>query len=182
MSGRKKNGRYPWSVPVAQSEVPEAGRHFELIADESVRAATARMAGLTAMPRLTASFDVSRHGRSGLRVDGRVSATVGQTCGVSLEPIENEIEEAIELVFVSAPPGGIPEPDWGEIEVPLEDAPDILSDGTVDLGAIATEFLILGIDPYPRKSGSEFASAIAAEDKAKPFAALAVLKKPGPGI
>ena len=25
--------------------------------------------------------------------------------------------------------------------------------GTVDLGAIATEFLILGLDPYPRKTG-----------------------------
>ncbi len=30
------------------------------------------------------------------------------------------------------------------------------ADGTVDLGAIATEFFLLGIDPYPRKEGAEF--------------------------
>ena len=47
---------------------------------------------------------MTRHG-SGLRVQGRVSATVGQTCVVTLEPLANEIEEAIDLVF--APPSAI---------------------------------------------------------------------------
>ena len=30
---------------------------------------------------------------------------------------------------------------------------------SIDLGALATEFLMLGIDPYPRKAGAEFAAA-----------------------
>ena len=58
--------------------------------------------GLSALPRFTASLDVSRQGRDGLHVVGRVSATVGQTCVVTLEPIENEIDEAVELVFAPA--------------------------------------------------------------------------------
>ncbi len=37
-----------------------------------------------------------------------------------------------------------------------DEPPEPLVGGTVDLGAIATEFLILGIDPYPRKPGAEF--------------------------
>ena len=37
---------------------------------------------------------------------------------------------------------------------------------SVDLGAIATEFLILGIDPYPRKAGAEFAP-VKADDGAR---------------
>jgi len=50
-------------------------------------------------------------------------------------------------------------------------------EGKVDLGAIATEFLLLGIDPYPRKAGAEFAAVKTADDSARPFAALEALKK-----
>jgi hypothetical protein len=50
----------------------------------------------------------------------------------------------------------------------------------VDLGAIASEFLILGIDPYPRKPGVVFEPNLEREAGASPFAALAALKKPKP--
>jgi hypothetical protein len=50
-------------------------------------------------------------------------------------------------------------------------------DGVVDLGAIATEFLILGIDPYPRKPGAVFEPPQSGDGEASPFAALAALKK-----
>ena len=50
-------------------------------------------------------------------------------------------------------------------------------DGTIDLGAIATEFLILGIDPYPRKPGIVFDAPRTGEASGHPFAALAALKK-----
>ena len=166
-----------WSVPLAVGEVPESGRHFELAADERTRAAVAKRAGLAALPRLAASFDVTRHGRGGLHVVGRVAATVGQTCVVTLEPIENEIDEAIDLVFV---PGGEPSlagQGGTEVEVPVEDGPEMLVGGAVDLGAIATEFLMLGLDPYPRKPGAVFQPPASGDDAAHPFAALAALKK-----
>jgi hypothetical protein len=47
----------------------------------------------------------------------------------------------------------------------------------VDLGAIAVEFLILGIDPYPRKPGVAFEPPAAEDESEHPFAALAALKK-----
>ena len=37
-----------------------------------------------------------------------------------------------------------------------EDAPDPLIGGAIDLGAIASEFLTLSLDPYPRKPGAIF--------------------------
>src|SRR6185503_4689372 len=43
--------------------------------------------------------------------------------------------------------------------------------GKVNLGAMATEFLLLGIDPYPRKAGAEFAAVKTGNDSARPFAA-----------
>jgi hypothetical protein len=63
------------------------------------------------------------------------------------------------------------------LEVPVEDAPELLVDGVVDLGAIATEFLILGIDPYPRKAGAVFDPPAAGDESGHPFAALAALKE-----
>lgn len=167
----------PWSVPLAVTEVSDSGRHIDLVADEPVRAAVAKLAGLAAVPRLAASFDVAPYGRGGLHLVGRVSATVGQTCVVTLEPIENEIDEAIDLVFAPATVSPGADGGGGEVEVPLEDAPEPLIGGRIDLGVIATEFLILAIDPYPRKPDAVFQTPTAGDDSAHPFAALAALKE-----
>jgi uncharacterized metal-binding protein YceD (DUF177 family) len=172
--GPQHRTEQPWRVPVIQTDVPESGLHFDLSADEKVRAKIAKLADLAALPRLEASFDVTRHGRTGLHVLGKISATVGQICGVTLEPMQNEIEESVDLVFVPAP---AERHGRREVEVLLEDVPEPLVGGMVDLGALATEFLILGIDPYPRKPGIEFAAPSTAGSSAQPFAALAALKK-----
>jgi len=58
-----------------------------------------------------------------------------------------------------------------------EEPPEMLVDGKIDLGAIATEFLLLGIDPYPRKAGAEFATVKVDDAGSRPFAALEALKK-----
>jgi hypothetical protein len=165
-----------WSVPVALHEVPPTGRRFELAADAAVRAAIAKSADLRALPRLQATFDVSRHGPEGLRVVGRVCATVGQVCVVTLDPIENEVEEMIDLVFV---PAGTAADAAGRIglEEAAEDAPEPLLGDTVDLGAIATEFLILGIDLYPRKPDAVFQAPPVEDSAEHPFAALAALRR-----
>jgi uncharacterized metal-binding protein YceD (DUF177 family) len=167
MNERRREGH--WSVPVTVHEVPETGRRFELRADAATRAAIARSADLRALPRLEATFDVSRRDLEGLHVVGRVSATVGQVCVVTLDPIENEVEEMVDLVFV---PGATP-----AVDDASDEAPEPLLDGTVDLGAIATEFLILGIDLYPRKPDAVF-QAPPIEDKTEhPFAGLATLRR-----
>jgi hypothetical protein len=49
--------------------------------------------------------------------------------------------------------------------------------GSIDLGAVATEFLLLGLNPYPRKPGVEFQPPPDASSDEGPFAALAALKK-----
>jgi uncharacterized metal-binding protein YceD (DUF177 family) len=181
MSRRGRSAENPWSVPVAQTEIPESGRHFDLTADQQTRNAIAGFAGVDSLPRLAAHFDVTLHGRAGLRVVGHVSATVGQTCSVTLEPMESDIDEAVDLVFLPAAPPSDAKSSWTEVEIPVDDAPEALVDGSIDLGAIATEFLVLGIDPYPRKAGTQFQFPASHDDAARPFAALAALRKPKPG-
>ncbi len=177
MSERHKNVRAPWVVPVAVDDIPEeGGQRFDLVADPSTRAAVARIAGLRELPRLEANFEVTRFGVGGLRVAGRVSATVGQTCVVTLEPLTDEVEEEIDLEF--APP--VAAARQAEEAGPADEAAnhtEPLIDGTIDLGVLATEFLILGIDPYPRKPDAVFQPPQDATAEESPFAALAALKK-----
>jgi Large ribosomal RNA subunit accumulation protein YceD len=175
----ENEGRAPWHMPLALEGVPAMGQHLDLVASAEVRAGVARIAGLRDLPRLQASFDVTRHG-SGLRVVGYVSATVGQTCVVTLDPLTSEVKEAIDLVF--APPSAIKRNGDGAAaeERDLTESwkdPEPLIGGTVDLGALATEFLILGLDPYPRKPGAIFQAPSNASSDEGPFAALGELKK-----
>ena len=164
-------------VPLRVDEVPPTGSHIDLSADERTRQAIATAAGLRTLPRLEVAFDVERSGADGLRVSGRVAATVGQTCVVTLEPIESEVVEPFDIVFKPAPT-----PTAGESLEGSGDAQEVepLIDGTIDLGAIATEFLFLGIDPYPRKPGAVFEPLASGEPAGGAFAALAALKKKPP--
>ena len=172
-----EKNRSPWSVPVAVDDIPETGLHLEIDAPEPLRAELAALAGLRELGRLSAVFDLTRRG-AGVRVTGNVSARVGQTCVVTLEPVESDIDEPVDLRF--APQAVAPASAKSETvaaHTSDEDPPEPLFGDELDLGAIATEFLLLGIDPYPRKPGAEFAPVKADDASAKPFAALEALKK-----
>lgn len=172
----KREGPPPWSVPVGIHEVPETGRQFQLAADAGTRAAIARAVGLRDLSRLEASLEVSRHGRDGLHVAGNISATVSQNCVVTLEPIDNEVNETVDLLFAPPVEPADMEGSPGSKIAP-EEAPEPLIGGKIDLGVVATEFLTLGLDPYPRKPGVAFEAPAADGDSGHPFAALAALKK-----
>lgn len=174
-----------WHVPIKLENVPETGRHVEMAADAPTREAIAAFADVNSVPALRASFDVTRHGKDGLRVSGEVRATVGQTCIVTLEPMETEIVEAVDVIYeppasdaasiraASANPGATAAPVFAD----EEDPPEPLVGGIADLGALATEFLLLGIDPYPRKPDATFEQPSANTGELGPFAALARLKR-----
>lgn len=169
----------PWSFTVAVSDVPPTGRQVDFAADEHTREAVAKLAGVVALPRLEASFDLSRQGTDGLHAVGRVTATVVQACVVTLDPVQSEIDEPIDLAF-TPPIAEAAVNHGGAIHQALdaEDPPEALHNGVADLGAVATEFLILAIDPYPRKEGVAFDAPARGEDATgHPFAALAALKQ-----
>jgi hypothetical protein len=177
----------PWSVPVRVDDIQASGRHIELDASSDVRAALAKPVGVVAIDRLHASFDVARRGRDGFRVSGEVSATVRQACVVTLEPLVNEINEPVAVDFAPVLNTNSNESNELELDADAPDEPEPLTGNSIDLGVVAIEFLILGVDPYPRKGDAAFtvapdaAPAPAEGDAAgHPFAALAALKKTSP--
>jgi hypothetical protein len=174
------NDADPWSVPVIVAQIPDTGLHREIEADQTARDAMADIAGLREIVSASASLDLILKKAGRVHVAGRVRARIGQTCVVSLDPIENDIDEAIDLIF--APPEQIPElaelvDEAAESDAEIPDPPEPIVNGVIDLGRLATDALFLGIDPYPRKPGAVFEPMIEAPDpEDHPFAALKALQ------
>ncbi len=165
-----------WSVPVTVEDIPDTGLHLEIEAPAAVRAELAELAQLRDLPQLSAVFDLTRMG-SAIAITGLVKAKVGQNCVVTLEPIESAIEEAVNLEFAPQAGEAEPGPKSARKRKRDDDPPEPLVGETLDLGALAAEFLILGIDPYPRKSGVQFAAPKVEDNGERPFAVLEALKK-----
>jgi uncharacterized metal-binding protein YceD (DUF177 family) len=160
----------PLSRPIAAADVPDAGTHVSLKAMPEERAAVARNLKLPEIKALAAELDVKPSAGGGVRVTGNVTATVVQTCVVTLEPFEAEIREQVDVRYTSDAPHFEP---GSEHEADL-DAPDVLINGGADLGTLVVEHLALGLDPYPRKPGVEEAAAADDSEPAthRPFAGL----------
>jgi uncharacterized metal-binding protein YceD (DUF177 family) len=175
---QNKPGEFSWMVPVAVAEIEEGGLHLVVTPSEAERDEIARAAALRELPQLTAEFEIMPLSGGEVRVQGRVTATVGQTCVVTLEPMENVVDEPVDLLF--APSTVIDETASADTdEDSAEDPPEPIVDGRIDLARLAVEFLILGIDPYPRRPGAVFEPVHSAPDPADhPFARLAALKEP----
>ena len=163
-----------WSYPIAVADLSPDGVELTLTPDQEIRAELARHAGVLAVPKLVAKLKVLPDGRGGAVVEGRLEAAVRQTCVVSLDPFDNRVNEPIAIRFS---PTAAVRPAGGTIDVGLEDPPDPLVDGMINLAAVVAEYLTLGIDPYPRKPGVAFKPPKLGRDKGEsPFAALKKLK------
>ncbi len=178
----------PWRVPLNVVQIPDTGLHRDIEADAATRQAIAELADVREVLSVQASFDVTPKSGGRYQVTGVVRALIGQTCVVSLDDIENEIDEPIDLMF--APPDQIPQmadlvDEAAESGEETPDPPEPIENGFIDLGRLATDVLFLAIDPYPRKPDAVFEPLVeAADPEDHPFAALKALqidsKKPAP--
>ena len=177
----------PWRVPLAVAQIPDTGLHRDLEANQAICAGIADVGGLREVLSASASLDVTPMSGGRYHVAGHVRARIGQTCVVTLDPMETDIDETVDLIF--APPDQIPqmadlvdEAEQSEAEIP--DPPEPIENGVIDLGRLATDALYLAVDPYPRKPDAVFEPLVEAPDpEDHPFAALKALKvtpkKPG---
>jgi hypothetical protein len=168
------------SLTVRADEIPAGGRAFHIEAADDERHALSQTLGIPEVRDLVADLTIRPLGGAAFAVSGHLEASVVQTDVVTLEPVEQSVSEAIDLTLVPEAEVAAGRP-AGEAE-PAEagEGPDTFANGRIELGTLAAEHLALGLDPYPRAPGSEFAGY--AEDDslpASPFAALARLKKDG---
>lgn len=164
---------------VRLDSMPAGGRDVELVPDAAERAMLAQELGVSSVDRLEVKLHAVKF-RGGIRVTGRLAATVTQPSVVTLEPIAQDIAEPIDRVFL---PGG--EKDYAaaanaEIFVDLsgEDIPDHFEGNEADLTALIVETLALAVDLYPRGEGESLDALGLKPDveETSPFAALKALK------
>lgn len=161
----------PFSRPVDVKNLPPQGTEIRVEATSEECATLAKDFGLPAIHALSGDFKLVSSAK-GVHVTGMVRAKVTQICVVSLDPFDSDIEEEVEVDFAEEV-GMPPEP---PTEMHEYEPPDEIVDGHIDLGSLASEFLALGLDPYPRKPGVDFDYQDPKDVKDSPFAALGTLK------
>ncbi|WP_439368528.1 YceD family protein [Bradyrhizobium sp. DASA03120] len=172
----------PWRAPVIVAQIPDTGLHRELEASAAERQAMAELAGLREILSAHASFDVVPKSGGRVQVTGQVRARIGQTCVVTLDPIESEIDEEVDLMFAPEAEARrladlIAEGQDDEEPPEVADPPEAILNGVIDLGRLATDALFLAINPYPRREGAVFEAEVTAPDpEDHPFAVLKALQ------
>ena len=154
------------------------GERVDLAADEAERTAICGRLGLEAVDRLDAHATLSRNGAV-VRAEGRLAASLIQSCVITRDPVATHIDEPFELLFMPAPAAGGPDE---EIELGAQDCDVVFYDGgAIDLGGAIADTLALTLDPYPRSAAADAAlreAGVMSEEQASPFAVLAKLRKP----
>lgn len=153
------------------------GERLDLVADDTECLAIARRLGLDSIERLEAHATLSRNGDT-VRAQGRLAASLEQSCVVTGDPVPAHVDEPFDLVFVPEPQSSSSDE---EVELGGNDMDVVFHDGAaIDLGGALGDTLALSLDPYPRSAGADAAlreAGVMSESEASPFAALAQLKK-----
>lgn len=185
MSGHgNTSDKPPFSYLVKVGHVSHNPIEVHVEADARERKALAELWKVLSVEDLRADLKIRRWKKDGVKVFGEIHGKVTQACVVTLDPVQSDIDEEIDQIFV--PEGSslarIPANDEGEMIIDPDgpDLPETFIGDAVDIGAIVAEFAAMSLDPYPRKPGVEFEAHIeksgGTDAKPSPFAVLKNLK------
>jgi hypothetical protein len=108
---------------------------------------------------------------------------VTQSCVVTLEPIDDTLEESFEATFW--PREAMPPAESGELAIDDAPEPEAIIAGQIAIGRVVFESLAAALEPYPRKPGAVLdwqppsPGEADATPPTTPFAVLANLKTKG---
>ena len=118
-----------------------------------------------------------------IRLQGRLTADVVQSCVVTLGPVPAHLDVDFEMGFSAS----AVEPAVADLDPLAEEGPEPIPKGVIDLGEAVAQQLAIALDPYPRAPGASLEALDEAEQLLEqrtrnPFAELSSLKKKaGPG-
>lgn len=164
-------------VPVTDLEQGEIVRH--LVAEPAELAALQTRFAIEALHAASADLTITPQPENTVKVEGAIHATLSQMCVVSLEPIDETVDETLSVTFL---PPGVEEPAGGpDGELESEEDFDTFDGITIDLGELVAQHIAAALNPYPRKDGVVFGNQgqlgdNAGEERDNPFAVLQKLK------
>ena len=126
---------------------------FDIQASEAECEAMAKSLDILGLSAVEASGSLVRQSKNGqVTLTGRLRATAVQACVVSLDPVEQAIDEEF-TVFYTFDPEDLKVEDLDKV-VGLEepDPPELIVGGRIDLLAMVSEQIALALEPYPRRA------------------------------
>jgi uncharacterized metal-binding protein YceD (DUF177 family) len=162
---------------VKVQDLPQDGADYEISANGSECADLAARFGLIRIDGLNAKLRLDRRARGAVRLTGKIMARVTQTCVVTLEPVGEEVDIDLDIVF---------RPDYEDLDLdnPEFDNPsdfEPLIGESLDIAEIVTEEMALSLNPYPRAPtapmiGPDSGDPEESVARPNPFAVLEALK------
>jgi uncharacterized metal-binding protein YceD (DUF177 family) len=150
--------------PLSLDRIGSRGLDLTIEANPAECSALADRMNLPAVLAVSCEFHLIRESRDIVLARGVLRARVTQTCVISLDEFDADVQEIFQVRFV---PSGEESDDIdpeSDDEIPFEG-------NLIDLGEAAAEQLGLALDPYPRMPGVEMPAAEDDPDP-HPFAAL----------
>ncbi|GEP57312.1 metal-binding protein [Reyranella soli] len=163
-----------------------SGTALEIAPSDSERAALAKRFGFLSLPVFSARVTVDRLVGGQIVVEGRLRGRIVQACVLTLEPVNQDLDETFRIVF-KPDMADDRDPESGEAVLNSQaDAPEPLTGNMLDIGEIVAEQLSLAADPYPRRPGAKLEDVLPKprhggrkgqpEQRRHPFAGLAALR------
>ncbi|WP_170937145.1 MULTISPECIES: hypothetical protein [Rhodomicrobium] len=166
-------------ITVGDGKEPREGKLETTQAERDQLAKQLRIEGLDSF---SFSYRLTPIPHDRFQLTGSLQASLTQLCVVTLEPVAERIDEAVEVECW--PQHQIGTEDDEPVDPAFEglppDPPAPIIGGKLDVGALGAEILASAINPYPRKPDAEFAwDDPKAAGPSGPFAGLAKLKDKG---
>lgn len=159
-----------WSVLVDAQTVTSSTQKVRISASEEERKALCVRLELATISSLSADVTLRREKGNVIHVNGLMKANVTQTCSVTADPVQTQIEETFEGWFADQERivmlakarherlGRL-----ADSEIPILDEsedPEPLTNGMIDIGELVVQHLSLAVDAFPRRRGLEETEAV----------------------
>lgn len=163
----KSNPDAEFSRPLIVARVPRKGSHEVFVAEPHECLALAKRFSLPALHSLKIHLIAMPWRGGGLKVTGDIIIDLDQVSVVSLEAFREQKKIKVERYYM---------PEKLVVDA-AEDDVDPIENGEIDLGDLVAEAIALELDPYPRKSGEDFADRLESDAEVaelipSPFAKL----------
>ncbi len=149
--------------------IPSKGRRLKIDLNDEQCKAVAKQLKIDELCSLKAELLIMQI-KGGLHISGELFAKPVQKSVISFKPVEQEINEKINRIFLLGKLQDEPE-EGSEIFVDLEgddDLPDYYDEPELDLSELILEILSLEIDQFPRLEGEEM-PVLQDEPQSSPF-------------
>ena len=179
-----------WRIACADADraPAKAGHEQTFVATPAERQAVVEALGLTSCSALSAILSARPRPGGRYSVEGRIKAGIEQSCVVTLDPVQSQLDEPVAGEFCPADDVIRPAAIEAHFDPDEQDEPLAIEDGQLTVGQLIYEHLALTIDPFPRQAGVDPVKiehgprgaprldAQTPDARPNPFAALAKLK------